>query len=932
MITVFVTVTVISVALFMFLDNELEAEFRAKTQAEETLGESLIQARLDEVRARLKELAEDNIVRINLTLKVSPQLMERLYGLYPSSDDVRFYVRERAEGTFFPEAPTYVVEDLLDRLGPLGVRQEMVEPRASGGPVFVLAYPVFDKTDVLATAFAVYFLKSDVALMNHLDQVGDGEFCYQAGSSVVSLGGASEKIELPSEAHSMDSKSYTKFRFMGVPGLISKSELPGRIYYFQPLQSLVDVRTRIYTLIGLLSLVFLILSFMVAMPLVRKFSAPLQDMADQALTISHGAGSAGFVAGEHVFSEFEQLSRTFNTMLHRLRDAEEKGRYKELFGSVSDTVCITDMDGNILETNEIPAPLRACFPEGVPRRPIWEVLRLKDREKVLTQIQTQGEATFRGLPLCPDGSLLALEVKAREVAYQGKDGILMVARDMSDWEKAMRSILMSEQKYRALFQTVATPVVIVEGDGTISLANDEFLLLCGASRDDVEGLKTIHDLFPQDVWHDLARDFALLEDGKEELRKHAEMSLVRPDGDVRSVEVRIRRMQGAGQYLMVLQDLTERKWLEAQVIQSEKLAAVGQLVSGVAHELNNPLTSVVGYAELMQKEALPPKVARYLETQRNECNRAVAIVNNLLTFARKHRPEKRMTQINEVLDRTIQLRSYDFKLKNIEVILDPDPALPPTLADYSQLQQVFLNIVNNAEYAMRTNPAQKTLRVSTELSPDGAHIDVRISDDGCGISEEIIHKIFDPFMTTHPVGEGTGLGLSISYGIVQEHQGEILVESAVGKGTTFTVRLPVLSVEAAVEEPDQGSVPHPSGQRKRILVIDDELSILELMEELLGMEGHEVLTSQNPIEGLKILETQEVDLIISDMRMPEMDGKAFLKRIELEHPHMLDHFVFTTGDVLGGETNLFLESAREIPCLYKPFQMRDLHKLLQRML
>jgi two-component system NtrC family sensor kinase len=233
---------------------------------------------------------------------------------------------------------------------------------------------------------------------------------------------------------------------------------------------------------------------------------------------------------------------------------------------------------------------------------------------------------------------------------------------------------------------------------------------------------------------------------------------------------------------------------------------------------------------------------------------------------------------------------------------------------------------------MRSNPAQKTLRIATEASPDGAHIDIRISDNGCGISEEIIHKIFDPFMTTRPVGEGTGLGLSIAYGIVQEHQGEILVESAVGKGTTFTVRLPVPSVEATLEEPAQRSVPHPSGRKKRILVIDDEISILELMEELLSMEGHEVLTSQNPIQGLKILETQEVDLIISDMRMPEMDGKAFLKTIELEHPHMLDHFVFTTGDVLGGETNLFLESAREIPCLYKPFQMRDLHKLLERML
>jgi two-component system NtrC family sensor kinase len=254
------------------------------------------------------------------------------------------------------------------------------------------------------------------------------------------------------------------------------------------------------------------------------------------------------------------------------------------------------------------------------------------------------------------------------------------------------------------------------------------------------------------------------------------------------------------------------------------------------------------------------------------------------------------------------------------------------LADYYQLQQVFLNIINNAEFALRANESEKVLEISTSLAEDGSFIVVRISDNGCGISGENITRIFDPFMTTREVGEGPGLGLSISYGIIQEHQGEIMVDSEVGMGTTFTIRLPVLSGEAEMEETMGDHEPELSHQKKRILIIDDESNILDLLQELLNEDGYEVITSQNPIQGLRILENEHVDLIISDMRMPGMDGRAFLKRIEKEYPRLLDHFVFTTGDTMGGETSHFLENARKIPCLYKPFQMSDLRKLIQRLL
>ena len=239
-------------------------------------------------------------------------------------------------------------------------------------------------------------------------------------------------------------------------------------------------------------------------------------------------------------------------------------------------------------------------------------------------------------------------------------------------------------------------------------------------------------------------------------------------------------------------DITEQKKLREQLLQSEKMSAIGQLVSGVAHELNNPMAGIVGYSQLLLKKDLEDKVKKGVVQISEQAERATKIVQNLLTFARQKKPERMAANINELLNKTIELRAYDLNVKNIKVVTELDPHLPQIIADNHQLQQVFLNIIINAEQAMLATKGKGTLTIRTEFKTGSENIvKILFIDDGPGISKENLNKIFNPFFTTKDVGKGTGLGLSICYGIINEHNGKIYAETASGEGTTFVIELPL---------------------------------------------------------------------------------------------------------------------------------------------
>ncbi len=252
-------------------------------------------------------------------------------------------------------------------------------------------------------------------------------------------------------------------------------------------------------------------------------------------------------------------------------------------------------------------------------------------------------------------------------------------------------------------------------------------------------------------------------------------------------------------WLEVYRDITGQRLIQSKLLQTEKMAALGQLVSGIAHELNNPLTSIQGYAQLLLSRRSASDRTGDARRISQEAERAGRIVKNLLLFSRETKPERRAVNLNEVIERTLALRAYELKLENIAVELMLDPGLPHTLADAAQLQQVILNLIVNAEQAIVQGRGEESghgrIRIRTRRLA-GDRIGMEISDDGPGISPEIVSRIFDPFFTTKPAGVGTGLGLSIVYGIVQEHGGEVSVESQPGHGATLTVELPALPLAA----------------------------------------------------------------------------------------------------------------------------------------
>jgi two-component system cell cycle sensor histidine kinase/response regulator CckA len=388
----------------------------------------------------------------------------------------------------------------------------------------------------------------------------------------------------------------------------------------------------------------------------------------------------------------------------------------------------------------------------------------------------------------------------------------------------------------------------------------------------------------------------------------------------------------------LVRDVSERKKLEDQtrdlyhqLLQAEKLAALGQTISGVAHELNNPLATILTWAERLSQRPLDEKTKRGLETILSESERAARIVRNLLTFARKRQSTRSMVDLNKVFRETLALRSYEQRVTNIRVVDALPSGLPQVFVDQHQIQQVLLNLVINAEQAMLSANGCGTLVVRSWHDRERESIVLEINDDGPGIAEELQPKIFDPFFTTKEVGKGTGLGLTVAYAIVQEHGGRIRLSSQAGGGASFYVELPVSGTPLRVPAAPAPQADFEALVGSTVLVIEDEPALAAAVSEALTDAGFVVDRAGDGEEALRRVRSKTYDLIVCDLKMPKVDGIRFYERLAAEDREMARRVIFVTGDVAGTEAENFLQDSG-CRWLAKPFRLGDLLKTAREIL
>ena len=520
--------------------------------------------------------------------------------------------------------------------------------------------------------------------------------------------------------------------------------------------------------------------------------------------------------------------------------------------------------------------------------------------------------------------------------------------DLQGLERTQEELRRSEERYRFLFEHMGTAVALEQGD-TLEMVNARFEELTGYRREEVEGRMSYLDFLPESE-QDRVRGYHEGRARGEAVPSRYECRIRRKDGELRWADVSVHLVPGTHQRITTLVDSTARKRAEAQLLQAERLAAVGQLAAGVAHEINNPLSGVIGYTEILLDEQPNSPLRADLEHIYVDARRAGKIVEDLLMFARAQRSERdQFFDLNEAIDGTVRLMLRPYKLDNIEIIEEFEEDLPFVYGHAGQIQRVMLNLLTNARDAIQSSGKGSRVTIRTRVWEDRVRIEVE--DDGPGIPVDRLRSIFDPFFTTKEVGQGTGLGLSVSHGIVTRHGGDIWAESDRDHGARFVIELPTPAEDAtflssyspaeeqrgrgAEERPPRSSAPlvlcgGAEGQGgARVLVVDDEELVLSYVRRVLERIGCMVEVVQDGAGAWDRIAQGAYDLILLDLRMPGMDGMTLFEKIRRHRPHLARRIVFMTGEVLSPDLRRFIERTGNT-YLPKPFLPERLQEIVRR--
>jgi two-component system cell cycle sensor histidine kinase/response regulator CckA len=625
-----------------------------------------------------------------------------------------------------------------------------------------------------------------------------------------------------------------------------------------------------------------------------------------------------------------------------LRESEEN--YREIFNATSDAIVIHDAEtGAILDVNR---SMTEMF--GFSRE---EALRLGPRDasaneppytdeeayRHMRRALDEGPQTFEWLSRRRDGSTFWTEVSLRATSIAGEQRLLAVVRDISDRKRAEEALQASEQRYRALYESAGDGIFLLENLRIID-CNPRACDLYGRSREDLLG-RSPAELSPPRQPGGVESEKRAAERIRRALAGEVqsfEWLHRRPDGTTFEVEVTLARARIGGEprVLAHVRDITTQKRLEEQLAHAQRMETVGQLAGGVAHDFNNLLAPILGYAELLLRDAKPGERGHVeLEEIRRAALRARAVVGQLLAFSRKQVLEMRNLDLGELLGGMKRMLRRTIR-EDIEIRLEVDPTPMVVRADPRQIEQVLLNLAANAQDAME-GPGVLTIGLEAadledhaEIGP-GPFVLLSVRDTGVGIDEATLGRVFEPFFTTKEPGKGTGLGLATVHGIVKQHRGRIVGSSEPGRGSRFEVYLPRASGPVERDQPPRETEVEEGSET--VMVVEDDDMVRNLAVRVLQRQGYDVLSAESARECLRLLEEHRgrMDLLLTDVIMPDMNGRELHEKLLASRPGL--PVLFMSGypdDVIGSRD----APEEDTPFIQKPFSLATLARRVREVL
>jgi PAS domain S-box-containing protein len=623
-------------------------------------------------------------------------------------------------------------------------------------------------------------------------------------------------------------------------------------------------------------------------------------------------------------------------------------RFTELFEALQEGIYITTNEGNIVDVN--PALVRILGYSSKEELAKMEVAELfpdpSQREIITRELDQYSVSSGHEIKLlrkdgtsvvCLNSVSAVRDNGGRILRYQGS------LVDVTERHEIERRLHQQQEFARRLVDSFPDLIMVVDTEGKYTFVSPRSADVLGYGVEEFGGFEFSSRLHSEDLQGAMELFKGILS-GKETFA---------------SLEVRVRHRQGDWRRIrfnfsalcdergniegVVLsgRDVTDIKRLEEQLIQAEKLAAMGQMLAGVAHELNNPLTAILGVTELLRERAgVEDSTKRQLELTHRQARRAARIVQNLLEFSRPASPQKKLLDLNEIIERTLQLHEHSLRRNAIEVDFRPVPDLPGITGDANQLIQILLNLVTNAEHAIRE--VRESGRIQIRLGRRENRIAITIQDDGVGIRPEALQHIFDPFYTTKRPGGGTGLGLSICMSIIREHGGNIEAEVLPGGGSAFTVYLPFMvsdssmgnTAENGAGRTDAENDPADFFKGRTVLVLDDEESILMLLQEGLSAQGLAVDCVATMAEAVSIIKKRNYDAVLCDLNLgtggSAGNGRDASQQILAASGIHKPVMIYMTGDLV--ESIQDLGGPEGVLFLQKPFRISEVIALLKNIL